>query len=136
MRQSFSTKINTDRNSWACVARSKWWEPLTTSIISIPSYLKAPPDRNTQINPVNLFQELRYGDQRYLNSLYPDATKNWSNIIIGIGKSRISLIFWIQQKYYGSLSYMTTTHNLAFQCILNQLKVMNSWVSSIWKPEW
>ena len=48
-----------------------------------PSYLreKLPQSRNNLINLPNVFQEIRYGTQRYLNSFFPDATKNWNYII-------------------------------------------------------
>ena len=48
-----------------------------------PSYLKEklPPNRNVLINLPNVFQEKRYGTDRYLNSFFPDATKVWNNII-------------------------------------------------------
>ena len=48
-----------------------------------PAYLrdKLPPNRNSLLNLPNVFQELRFGTQRYLSSFFPDATKNWNNII-------------------------------------------------------
>ena len=48
-----------------------------------PSYLreKLPQSRNNIINLPNVFQDIRYGTQRYLNSFFPDATKNWNYII-------------------------------------------------------
>ena len=48
-----------------------------------PSYLreKLPPNRNSLVNLPNVFQEPRVGTQRYLNSFFPDGTKNWNNII-------------------------------------------------------
>ena len=48
-----------------------------------PSYLKdkLPPPRNLLINLSNVFKEIKYGTQRYLNSFFPDATKNWNNAI-------------------------------------------------------
>ena len=48
-----------------------------------PSYLreKLPQRRNVLINLPNVFHEIKYGTDRYLNSFFPDATKNWNNII-------------------------------------------------------
>ena len=48
-----------------------------------PSYLreKLPRNRNVLINLPNVFHEIKYGTDRYLNSFFPDATKNWNNII-------------------------------------------------------
>ena len=48
-----------------------------------PLYLKdkLPPARNLLVNLANVFKEIKYGTQRYLNSFFPDATKNWNNVI-------------------------------------------------------
>ena len=47
-----------------------------------PAYLreKLPPNRNSLLNLPNVFQELRIGTQRYLNSIFfgiSDVTKGW-----------------------------------------------------------
>ena len=48
-----------------------------------PSYLleKLPRNRNIIINLPNVFQETKFGTDRYLNSFFPNATKNWNVII-------------------------------------------------------
>ena len=42
---------------------------------------KLPQRRNVLINLPNVFHEIKYGTNRYLSSFFPDATKNWNNII-------------------------------------------------------
>ena len=51
---------------------------------SHPTLLKLPPNRNSLLNLPNVFQELRFGTQRYLNSFFPDAT-DYARNVMGAG---------------------------------------------------